>query len=699
MVNYTVRFWKTAPFVRLVLPFAFGILMEYNAGVSVQYLIFYVTCFGCALLLFTCLPLLQKLKLYKLQGLVIHCLLINLGMLVTHQKDERNNKNWYGNRYTPGCTMLVKINEPLIEKFKSFKSTAVVVAVITKSSITTTMGKVILYFPKTIANAKPVYGQYLLINAKIEMISNSGNPGSFDYKAYCGLSQLYRQAYLRPSQFQLLKVIAAPDIFTFLYKSRDYILAKLNATVPGGERIIGIAEALLIGYKENLDKELLQSYSNTGVVHIIAISGLHLGLIYIMLVRIFNLIPFLHKIKIINVVGILGCLWLFSLLTGASASVLRSAVMFTCIVTGKYYFRQASIYNSLAASAFLLLIYNPLYLWDVGFQLSYLAVYGIVWLQKPVYLTLYVKVKWLRKIWEMASITIAAQIISFPICIYYFHQFPNVFLFTNITVVPLSTVILFTEILILAFSWFPLIANMMGQLCSALITLMNSIIKFFDQLPYARTESIEAGLTSTLLLYTVVMLTCSWFLYKKIWMQRLAIASIVLLIGLRIHTGMMTINQRKILLYNIQGKQAVDFISGDKYLFSGDTLAERDLLQQNYTFKPARIAMHSHTRTSTLPGFTKHQYYWRFIRTTIMLIDTPMQFAATKHKLPVDVLVLSKNVNINLTDFCQTIVPRIVIFDGSNSMWKIASWKKQCEQLLLPCFSITEQGAYVINAR
>ena len=171
----------------------------------------------------------------------------------------------------------------------------------------------------------------------------------------------------------------------FLFTSRQNILNVLHENLQGKDDQLSIAEALLIGYTQDLDKDLVQAYSNTGVVHIIAISGMHLGLIYVMLVWIFNRIPYIKKLRILRVILVLSGLWLFALLTGGGASILRSAVMFSCIVIGENFGRKTSIYNSLAASAFILLCVNPFYLWDVGFQLSYLALSGIVIFQKPVY--------------------------------------------------------------------------------------------------------------------------------------------------------------------------------------------------------------------------------------------------------------------------------------------------------------------------
>ena len=197
-----------------------------------------------------------------------------------------------------------------------------------------------------------------------------------------------------------------------------------------GDKELGLAEALLIGYKDDLDKTLVQSYTNTGVVHIIAISGLHLGLIYWLLVQLLKPLQRRKYMKWLRPVIIILGLWLFSLLAGAQPSILRSAVMFTCIVIGETIAKKTSIYNSLALSAFGLLCWNPYWLWDVGFQLSYSAVLSIIIFMRPVYNLLYVKNKILDFFWKINAVTIAAQILTLPLSIYHFHQFP-VYLYTD----------------------------------------------------------------------------------------------------------------------------------------------------------------------------------------------------------------------------------------------------------------------------
>jgi competence protein ComEC len=245
-------------------------------------------------------------------------------------------------------------------------------------------GKLNLIFKKNDTAKTIRYGDLIVVNNAVQPIKNFGNPGEFDNKRYNAFQQTYHQLYLKGNDFVVCKKNTGSKLFKTIYVLKEKTLLTLQANINNQHGSLGIAEALLIGYKNDLDKEMVQAYSNTGVVHIIAISGLHLGLIYMVLFWLLERMPLIKRNRFVKAIILLICLWVFSLMTGASASVLRSAVMFTCIIVGNMLNRKSSIYNSLAASAFLLLCYNPYFLWDVGFQLSYFAIIGIIRLQKPI---------------------------------------------------------------------------------------------------------------------------------------------------------------------------------------------------------------------------------------------------------------------------------------------------------------------------
>jgi competence protein ComEC len=373
--------------------------------------------------------------------------------------------------------------------------------------------------------------------------------------------------------------------------------------------------------------------------------------------------------------------------------------MFTVIVTGKYYFKQSSVYNSLAASAFILLCYNPYYLWDVGFQLSYLAVIGIVALQQPLFKSLYIKNTWLQKIWQMMSVTIAAQIAAFPICIYYFHQFPNFFLFTNLLVIPLSTIILFGEILLVAVAAIIPLATYLGIAITWLIHLMNRIILFFSSFLFSVMDNIYANVFTTWLLYGAVTFFCAWLFNKNKRLLRIGIFCLAGFAALHVYENIHLQQQKKMVIYNVSKQRAVDFIVAGKYVFEGDSILKEDGLLKNFHLKPARIAMQVTHLETQLPALKNKNFYWQFYNKKMVFIDSLLLFEPRDSILPVDVLLISHNASVKIKDVLKAIKPAVVVFDGSNSLWKIDGWKKECEELLLRSHSVAEQGAFVMEVR
>ena len=696
-VPYYIPFWKTAPLTRLLLPLISGIIVQWYLQFTSLFIIICIACFAIAFLLIYFFPPSGIYYLRKLQGTIFYLLIASIALLLTWQKDSRHGALWYGNFYTDSSVLLVKINEPLVEKTRSFKAEALLVAVLNGNRQQAATGKLLLYFSKDSAAPALQYGQLILIKKPLQPIKNSGNPGAFNYQRYAAFQQLNHQLFLKPGDWITTNEVQVNIFYSFLYHSREYVLNALQNYISNSHQELGIAEALLIGYKEDLDKDLVQAYSNTGVVHIIAISGLHLGLIYAVLLWVLNRLPLIKKSRHAKVILLISCLWLFSLLTGASASVLRSAVMFTVIVVGKYYFKQSSVYNSLAASAFILLCYNPYYLWDVGFQLSYLAVIGIVALQQPLYRSLYFKNKWMLKTWQMISITLAAQVAAFPICIYYFHQFPNMFLFTNLLVVPLSTIILFGEIFLVIAAAFKPVAIFAGFVLTWLIRFMNEIILFFSSFSYSVMDNIYANVFTTLLLYGFVFFFCGWLLHKNKKLLRFSFSCLAGFALLHTYARIQLNRQQKLVVYNVSQHKAIDFIVQEKYFFTGDDDLKQEGLLQNFHLKPARIAMQASKPQAQLPALANHHFYWQFYNKKMIFLDSTVVLEPADTVIPVDLLLISHNPSVKIKDIVKAVKPAIVVFDASNNLWKIQNWKKECEQLLLRCHSVAEEGAFILE--
>ncbi len=693
---FSIPVYKTAPFIRLLIPFVAGIILQWYLQFSVQVVVMAAIGFGAANLLFYFLPLALRFKLQALQGVLINLLLLTFGLLITWQKDVRHKADWYGNYYQDSNYIIAKIDEPLIEKTKSYKADAFVETLITGDTAISCKGKLLIYFSKDSLVQQLHYGDRILINKNLQAIKNSGNPGAFNYQRYAAFQQTFHNVFLKEKDWVLLPDKKVNGFKQFIFTARENILKNLRKNINVGKDELGIAEALLIGYTNDLDKDLVQAYSNTGVVHIIAISGMHLGLIYIMLVWLFARIPFINKSKLVQVILILSCLWLFSLLTGAAASVLRSAVMFTFITIGNNLTKKSSIFNSLAVSAFVLLCYNPYFLWDVGFQLSYLAVVGIVVFQKPIYNLFYIKNKQLDRVWKLMAISLGAQILTFPICIYYFHQFPNLFLITNIIAVPLSGIILYAEIFLVAFSWIPFAAEYLGKISGWLVWLMNKIILYVNSFSFAVWDKIPSNILSTWLLYAVVVGISAWLINKNKQLLRFSLFALLAFVMIHTHGKWQIENQKKIIVYNVPQHQAIDLVNANSYKFIGDSALLEEGMLQNFHLKPGRIALQLNNRIDSMNSLQQGQFY-QFGNKKIIVIDKSVVFEPMQQKIDVDIIIISKSPKLYIPQLAAVFNCKQYVVDASNSLWKIEQWKKDCSALHLQLHSVPEKGAFILD--
>ena len=694
---YSIPIWKKAPFIRLLLPLIAGIVLQWYLQIPLQVIVTAFISFCIAFLLFLLLPIALRFKIQPLQGLIIQLLVAALGTWLTWQQDVRHHNSWYGDHYKDGSYLVVRVDEPPVEKNKSFKADGVVETVVQDGKAVAAEGKLLLYFSKDSVQTNLEYGDRIIIHKDLQSIKNSGNPGAFNYQRYAAFQGVFHNVFLKDKDWVLLNGSSKNWFKQFIFSARAYVLGVLRRSMGSAKDEQGIAEALLIGYTNDLDKDLVQAYSNTGVVHIIAISGMHLALIYLLLVWLFAKIPVINRSKWLQLLLILSCLWLFSILTGASPSVLRAAIMFSFIAVGKNFFKQASIYNSLAASAFVLLCYDPYFLWAVGFQLSYLAVLSIVIFQKPIYNCIYIENKWLKKAWQLMAVSIAAQLLTFPVCIYYFHQFPNLFLVSNMIAVPLSGLILYAEIFLVAFSWIPFVGMYVGKLVAALVGLMNKIILWINELPFAVWDKIPATVLSTWFMYAVVAGFGAWLLLKQKKYFNMALIALLSFMIQAVYNNWQTARQQKLIVYNVPRYKAIDFITGNSYRFVGDSILLQDGLLQNFHLKPGRIAMQLYERTDSLPAVFKHNMFYQFDNKRILIADTQLNIAPTDQKMELDLVIISKNPKIQIASLAANFNCKLFVFDASNPAWKIEKWKQECRDLNLNYYSVPDTGAFIYN--
>ncbi len=694
MPSYAIHFWKKNPFIRLVLPLMAGIIVQWHAQITERILWLILLISAIALAVFFFVPLFKRYSLSFLMGLAGSILFFCFGSLLVWYKDIRHNDNWLGNFYQAKDALIVTLDEPPVEKTKSIKANATVSYLINDIGLIPAKGKIILYFKKD-SSLQLVYGNQIIIRNPLQEIKNAGNPGGFDYKRYSLFHGITHQVYLKPGEFSVLKETKENWLDKFLYNTKEKVLSILRRNIKN-DKELGLAEALLIGYKDDLDQALVQSYTNTGVVHIIAISGLHLGLIYWLLIRLFKPLQKRKTLKWLRPVLIIGGLWLFSLLAGAQASVLRSAVMFTCIVFGASMSKKTSIYNTMALSAFLLLCYEPYWLWDVGFQLSYAAVLSIIIFMKPIYNWLYFKNKAVDFMWKLTAVTLAAQVLTVPLSIYHFHQFPVYFMLTNFLAVPLSSLIVLGEILLCAVSFIPAIALLVGKLLSWLIWLMNSYIERIEALPFSLWDGLQINIIQMILLVAFAAGISYWLMERSKTAIKMGLIALAGFITWRSYSFIQTDRQQKIIVYNVPQHRAIDLVDGRKYLFVGDSDLLADGFARNFHLKPSRI-LNRVTGAYTSPNLRGYKNYECYSGKHILFLDKTVPLIPAGGKSTVDLLVISKNPKLYISKLVSSFNIKQVVFDGSVPAWKLNYWKKDCDSLHIPYYDVNEKGAFVMN--
>jgi competence protein ComEC len=688
--------WKKAPFLRLVIPVICGIILQFYGKIEIENLLTSAIILCLCFIGFIFLPEAKRFRFRAIQGIFITLFLLVFGCLITWQKDVRNQSNWYGNYNKAGSFIVAKIDEPPIEKAKSYKALASVESIINKGISRNVKGKILFYFAKDSLSGKLKYGDRIIFEKPLTAIQNSGNPGAFDYAQFAAFQQIFQQVFLKKSEWRILEGNNRSIYKSVIFTTRNYILKTLEKNIPGADES-SLAKALLIGYRIDLDKDLVQAYSNVGVVHLIAISGMHLALIYYFLLWIFARIPVIKKSKFGTLLLVLFCLWFFSLLTGAPASVLRSAVMFTFIAVGDSFNKRNSIYNSLSISAFLLLCYDPFMLWDVGFQLSYLAVLGIVIFEKYIYHWFYFENKFFNSAWKLASVSLAAQLLTLPICIYYFHQFPLLFLLSNMIAIPLSTMILWGCIAIVIASPISFAALYFGKIVWILSWFLNHFILLMNSIPFSVWKGLSISATGTIFMYVIFISFLYSFIKKNKTSFKIAIGCTLLFVTMTAYKTQKLMHQKKMIVYNIPMNKAVDFIAGNKYYFIGDSALSKNNLLINYNLKPARISFMANEEAFLLNNLFFQNNFYQFYNLRILMIDTTITYFPNTKKINLDYIILSKNPQIDLADIANIFQCKNYIFDASNSQWKIDQWKKECEELHLHFHSVSEQGAFVIN--
>ena len=428
---------------------------------------------------------------------------------------------------------------------------------------------IISWLQKSEKNVNLQAGDQLFCQGRISRIKNRGNPFEFDYSGYLAQQSIYFSCYLKTGKFEKTENQHF-NIKLKAEKFREKLLLILRSKLTKAESF-EVISALSLGYRKELTPETRAAFVATGAMHVLAVSGLHVGLIYLFLLRVFSFLKRSSSGKWVRFSLILSILWAYALLTGLSPSVLRATLMFSFLLFAESINRTSSIYNSIAASAFALLLINPDILFAVGFQLSYAAVLSIVYFYPLINQLLPTNNPIVKKPWQLFCVSLAAQIGTFPLNIYYFNQFPVYFWLSNFVVIPAAFVLLAGTFFFFAMTPLPVLQNVITFLLEDTNAIVLRCLKAISRLP----ESVITGISITPgQLTSIILAIVSIILFislKKAKFLRYTLILLIAFLSLGINEKRHLFNQHRLIIY--QNRQtAFHFIDGrSNYILTTDT--------------------------------------------------------------------------------------------------------------------------------
>ncbi|PKQ64993.1 hypothetical protein BZG02_03910 [Labilibaculum filiforme] len=561
----TRELFRQNPFLRLLLPVVIGIALSDLIDIP-PLLNWILVLFGIiGVFLFTFFVKLRKsYSLRTLFGVFVFAICFGAGVI--------RNKDIQSLMYLPTNKSKIilkgEVVDTPIEKKSSYAFVLAVQTIKVSEKWQKVSGKTMVYLQKNSKAKELRIGDLLVVNTELQRVKNAGNPHEFDYANYLKTQHILYAAYSDSLAWNKIEEKSAFSMKVLASNWRDRLLAIYRKNGIQNESF-DILAALTLGYKTGMDPEIKKAWADAGAMHVLAVSGLHVGIIYMIMSY---LLRFLTRFKygiILRGLLLLLILWIYALLTGMSPSVMRSATMFSFIVFGEILKRNGSIYNSLAISAFFLLLIDPFLLFTVGFQFSYLAVVSIVFFQPQFDKLIYVGNPILKKFWQLTTVSIAAQIGTFPLAIFYFHQFPSYFLLSGYVVILMAGILIYLSALLLLLSPIPIISESLGWLLRSLVEGMNFLIVKIQGLPGSVLRDLSISQYQLILSYFLLFSLIAILSFKR---KKAVYFLLIILICFQLPYSYQIFQKPKneLLVFNSRGHSIIGFVEGNKSFFLVD---------------------------------------------------------------------------------------------------------------------------------
>jgi competence protein ComEC len=687
--------WTPYPFVRIALFFSLGILSGIYLPDTLPIVAAKIL-FGALGLLYLVASYMrsnEKMKFIN-PGVFGLAIVFLAGYIqVYHSTDYRNQNHFIHHTDTIQHYKAVIIRQAQ-EKKNSWKIEAEVLAIQSNGLWKERTGKVLLYFSKRTFDTPYQYGDVLLIKGSPQALAEPANPGEFDYKRFLTFRKIYHQHFLRAGDALRIDHQPPNPIMDYSIRARVWADDALKRNISG-EREQATASALVLGVTDGLDNELLGAYAATGSLHVLSVSGLHVGIIYWLILLLLKPLNKTTSGKWMLAIFSITVLWGYAFVTGLSPSVLRAVTMFSFVAVAQPWSKRTNIYNTLAASACCLLLFEPYLIMSVGFQLSYLAVIGIVYLQ-PIFSRWWNPRFWLwEKIWQITCVSIAAQVATFALGLLYFHQFPVYFLFSNLFVIPASFVVLVLGIVLIAVSAINPLAGLVGFLLEWLIRILNYGVFKMEALPFSLIDNVYMTTFQCWLLIVAIVLTIALIQFRKFYTIIMISICLVLFSVVQWNHFSKEIDSQKLTVYKVAGHSAWDITDRGQAYFFSDSILIRDWERIRFHIRPNRLQ----SGVRTIFNGDKNDFVqdYQGCRLIVWSGITILQINEREFSFPeaikLNYVVLGNNAIKNLAAISPLKCDKLIL-DSSNSFYFADRILKEAQRTSMNVHSVLHQGAF-----
>ena len=668
------------PLTKITVSFIIGILFAYYYKINPEYIV---------LILFTGLLTFTVALLYSKRrnaspiifGLSTYLLAFIIGLTTQVTHTESNQKNNYIN-YKALFDKTQNLEVTVREKLRSSQYNDRYIVLVKKINDSETTGRILLNIRKNSLEQSIKIGTHLRISGILIENSKAKNPNQFDYGKYLENKQIYAQIY---SDYSTLKTNLIIDKNVWYYASaiRNNILRNLEKN-NFSKAELNVAAALILGQQQDISPDIIKDYQYAGAVHILSVSGLHIGFILLFVTFILKPFPNTRKGSFIKLIIIIISLISFGIIAGLAPSVVRSVVMFSFVAIGMYLRRSTNIFHTLLVSMLLILLFQPSFLFDVGFQLSYVALFFILWLQ-PILAEIWKpKNKVANYFWEILTVSIAAQIGALPLSIYYFHQFPGLFFVTNLVVIPFISLIMGLGVLVMVLAAFDFVPLFLSKSLEWSITILNKIINSIASIKQFIIQDIPFNWQLLISLYLLIICIIIWIKKPNFIRLTITLSAVLIFQGTYFGTQWTIGKQKELVIFNSKKNTLISERKGKNVT----------LYQNGKELKNIAINSYLMGNFSTLKDTKKLQNVLYFNGSKILILDS---LGVYPMKSNPDILVLTRSPRINLDRLFQEVKPKIVVADATNFKTYIQLWKATCLKKKIPFHATGEKGFYRLN--